>query len=113
MDAIYGIDQKASTFWGKVHAHYDEYKKPTVCSRSVNSITNRWSTIQVATKKFCACLSQIEQKHPSGVIEQDKIEKAKLLYHNIHKASFNFKHCWNTLRCHPKWKQNVAKGIKN
>ncbi|GLT71777.1 hypothetical protein SLA2020_437730 [Shorea laevis] len=112
MDAIHGINQKASTFWGRVHAHYDEYKKPTFITRSVNSITNRWSTIQVATNKFCACLCQIERKPSSGLTEQDKIEQAKLLYHNNHGVTFNFEHCWNTLKCHPKWKQNVAEGNK-
>ncbi|GLT72465.1 hypothetical protein SLA2020_443980 [Shorea laevis] len=112
MDAIHGTNQKASTFWGRVHAHYDEYKKPTFITRSVNSITNRWSTIQVATNKFCACLCQIERKPSSGLTEQDKIEQAKLLYHNNHGVTFNFEHCWNTLKCHPKWKQNVAEGNK-
>jgi hypothetical protein len=73
MDAIHGIDQKASKFWMRVHAEYDEHKKPNYCERFVNSLTNRWSTIQVATNKFCGCLAQIEARHPSGVTKQDKV----------------------------------------
>ncbi|XP_062148028.1 uncharacterized protein LOC133856971 [Alnus glutinosa] len=73
MDAIHGIDQKASRFWMRVHAEYDEHKKSTFFERSVNSLTNRWSTIQVATNKFCGCIAQIEARHPSGVTELDKV----------------------------------------
>jgi hypothetical protein len=73
MDAIHGINQKALKFWLRVHAEYDEHKKPTFCECSVNSLTNWWSTIQVATNKFCGCLAQIEARHPSGVTEQDKV----------------------------------------
>jgi hypothetical protein len=73
MDAIHGIDQKASKFWMRVHAEYDEHKKPNFCERSVNSLMNWWSTIQVAINKFCGCLAQIEARHPSGVTKQDKV----------------------------------------
>ncbi|KAG6724907.1 hypothetical protein I3842_02G006500 [Carya illinoinensis] len=47
-------------------------KKSTFCERSSNSLTNRWSTIQHATTKFCGALAQIEGRSPSGVTEQDK-----------------------------------------
>ncbi|XP_040990968.1 uncharacterized protein LOC121238195 [Juglans microcarpa x Juglans regia] len=70
----------------------------------------RWSTIQHATNKFCGALAQIEGRSPSGIIEQDKIEKAKELYRSNQSAIFNFLHCWTILRHHPKWKQTVAKG---
>jgi len=73
MDAIHGIDQKASKFWMRVHAEYDEHKKPNFCERSVNSLMNWWSTIQVAINKFCGCLAQIEARHPSGLTKQDKV----------------------------------------
>lgn len=72
MDAVHSIDQRGWTFWGRVHAHYDEHKMPNFCVHSMNSITNWWSMIQVDTKKFCACLVQIEARHPSGASEQDK-----------------------------------------
>jgi hypothetical protein len=41
-----------------------------------------------------------------------QIEEAKVMYHNIHGDSFNFEHCWNTLRFHPKWKRIVVEGVK-
>jgi hypothetical protein len=41
-----------------------------------------------------------------------QIEEEKVMYHSIHSGSFNFQHCWNTLRFHRKWKQTVIEGIK-
>ncbi|XP_062110088.1 uncharacterized protein LOC133821925 isoform X2 [Humulus lupulus] len=74
------------------------------------SVRNRWSTIQLATNKFCGALAQIERRSPSGVSEQDKIEQAKELYRSKHSATFNFLHCWTILRHHPKWQQFVVEG---
>jgi hypothetical protein len=34
------------------------------------------------------------------------------MYHSIHGGSFNFEHCWNTLRFHPKWKRTMSEGVK-
>ncbi|XP_028055521.1 uncharacterized protein LOC114259689 [Camellia sinensis] len=64
---------------------------------------NRWSTIQLGTNKFCGFFAQIESMHQSGVNEQDKIGKAKLMYQEFQKASFPFEHYWNVLRYQPKW----------
>jgi hypothetical protein len=40
-----------------------------------------------------------------------QIEEAKVMYHSIHSGSFNFEHCWNTLRFHPKWKRTMSEGV--
>ena len=34
---------------------------------------NRWSTIQLATNKFCYCFDQIERLNQSGLTEKDKV----------------------------------------
>jgi len=52
----------------------------------VNSLTNRWSTIQVTTNKFCGCLFQIDARHSSGVTEQDKVYMDKLLQLKVNKS---------------------------
>ncbi|CAL5433568.1 unnamed protein product [Camellia sinensis] len=70
---------------------------------------NRWSTIQLGTNKFCGFFAQIESMHQSGVNEQDKIGKAKLMYQEFQKASFPFEHCWNVLRYQPKWLEECEK----
>ncbi|XP_041015007.1 uncharacterized protein LOC121257824 [Juglans microcarpa x Juglans regia] len=94
--------------WARVHEYYEQNKKLRSCERSLSSLTNRWSTIQHATNKFCGALAQIEGRSPSGVTEQDKIEQAKKLYRSNQSATFNFLYCWTILRHHPKWKQTVA-----
>ncbi|XP_042983451.1 uncharacterized protein LOC122312858 [Carya illinoinensis] len=35
--------------------------------------------------------------------EQDKFEKAKLMYQSLEKCSFQFEHCWHLLKDQPKW----------
>ncbi|KAF5441815.1 hypothetical protein F2P56_037138 [Juglans regia] len=69
---------------------------------------NRWSSIQKCTNKFCAFLAQVESLHPSGATEQDKIEKAKLLYKEMEKSNFTMEHCWCLLRHQPKWQQHIS-----
>ncbi|XP_062083610.1 glutathione S-transferase T3-like [Humulus lupulus] len=110
MDPINGVDQSKYSFWSRVHEYYEKNKKSISSERSSCSIRNRWSTIQLATNKFCGALAQIERRSPSGANEQDKIEKAKEFYRSIHPTSFNFLHCWTILRHHPKWKESVAEG---
>ena len=34
---------------------------------------NRWSTIQLATNKFCGCFAQVERLNRSGSTEKDKV----------------------------------------
>uniref|UniRef100_A0A803R108 No apical meristem-associated C-terminal domain-containing protein n=1 Tax=Cannabis sativa TaxID=3483 RepID=A0A803R108_CANSA len=111
LDPINGIDQSKYSFWSRVHEYYEKNKKSTSYDRSSCSLRNRWSIIQQATNKFCGALAQIERRSPSGVNEQDKIEQAKELYRSNHSATFNFLHCWTTLRHHPKWKEYVVESI--
>ncbi|KAG6633483.1 hypothetical protein CIPAW_12G051300 [Carya illinoinensis] len=73
----------------------------------MGSLTNRWSTIQKATNKFCGFLAQVESMHPSGTNEQDKIDKAKALYRSTQKNNYNLDHCWNLLRHQPKWQVHM------
>ncbi|XP_018818225.2 glutathione S-transferase T2-like [Juglans regia] len=79
-----------------------------MANRSGGSLTNRWSVIQKCTNKFCAAVAQIESLHPSGATEQDKIERAKIMYRETEKATYNMEHCWCLLRHQPKWQQHVS-----
>ncbi|XP_035540252.1 uncharacterized protein LOC118344230 [Juglans regia] len=97
LDPINGVDQSKHSFWARVHEYYEKNKKPTSCEGSSSPLTNRWSTIQHATNKFCGALAQIEGRSPSGVTEQDKIEQAKELYRSNQSATFNFLHYEDTI----------------
>lgn len=108
MDAVQGTDQIHQQFWQRVHAYFHEHREfPS--ERGYNSLMNRWSIIQQLTNKFCEILTQIEGLHQSGITEQDKIDKAKSMYHKVQNAYFPFEHCWHLLKDKPKWLQHGPK----
>jgi len=41
-----------------------------------------------------------------------QIAKAKLMFHEFQKTSFQFQHCWNVLRSQPKWINGKVKSRK-
>ncbi|KAG2688586.1 hypothetical protein I3760_09G102900 [Carya illinoinensis] len=75
--------------------------------RNSTSLRNQWSTILQATNKFCGYLAQVKGMHPSGFNKQDNIGKAKVMFLELEKKSFNFDHCWRVLRFHPKWVEHM------
>ncbi|XP_042983405.1 glutathione S-transferase T3-like [Carya illinoinensis] len=91
----------------RIYEYYSTYKKLNCQERSIASLTNRWSIIQKCLNKFCGSLAQVEGMHPSGATEQDKIDKAKILYRENLKHNFTMDNCWNLLRHQPKWQAHM------
>ncbi|KAG6626143.1 hypothetical protein CIPAW_15G027200 [Carya illinoinensis] len=85
--------------------------KETTNERTIKSLIHRWSVIQKATNKFCAKLAQVEGLNQSGMTEQDKFEKAKIMYQSLEKCSFQFEHCWHLLKDQPKWIWRATKDV--
>ncbi|XP_050208302.1 glutathione S-transferase T3-like [Mercurialis annua] len=108
IDALQGNEQKHRTYWTRLWEHFHKYKS-FESERTHLSLMNRWSTIQLATNKFCGCYAQIESRNQSGINEQDKIANAKLLYQELNKNKFQYEHCWNILRFQPKWLEDCEK----
>ncbi|KAJ0570586.1 putative glutathione transferase [Helianthus annuus] len=102
LDAIQGTDQKYSQLWEKIFEYFQQHKETTT-ERTIKSLSNRWSCIQKATNSFCSCLAQVERLNQSGMTEQDKFDKAKIMYQSEEKCNFLFEHCWNLLKDQPKW----------
>ncbi|CAI9785223.1 unnamed protein product [Fraxinus pennsylvanica] len=71
LDALHGNEHKQKAFWTRLWEYFHKYKK-FASTRTQVSLMNRWSTIQLATNKFCGCYAQIESRNQSGVNEQDK-----------------------------------------
>ncbi|KAF7113705.1 hypothetical protein RHSIM_RhsimUnG0111600 [Rhododendron simsii] len=111
LDAIQGNEQKHKTYWLRVWEYFHEHKN-FISERSETSLMHRWSTIQLATNKFCACFAQIESRHHSGVPDKDQVFQAKVKYRELYGSSFPFEHCWNELRDQPKWKEDGKKRNK-
>lgn len=74
IDPIHRTDQKGSKFWDRICMNSHENKKGNTVERTVHSLSNRWSSIQKFTNKFCGYLAQVETKNPSGATEQDKVK---------------------------------------
>ncbi|XP_050236331.1 glutathione S-transferase T3-like [Mercurialis annua] len=108
IDAIQGNEQKHRTYWTRLWEYFHKYRR-FESERTHISLMNRWSTIQLATNKFCGCYAQIESRNQSGINEQDKIANAKILFQELNKGKFQFEHCWNILRFKPKWLEDCEK----
>ncbi|KAM0047791.1 putative glutathione transferase [Helianthus debilis subsp. tardiflorus] len=102
LDAIQGTDQKYSQLWEKIFEYFQQHKETTT-ERTIKSLSNRWSCIEKATNSFCSCLAQVERLNQSGMTEQDKFDKAKIMYQSEEKCNFLFEYCWNLLKDQPKW----------
>jgi hypothetical protein len=70
-DPIHGANQTRSSFWGRIHAYYEEHKE-TPDERTVSSIMHRWLTIQLQVNKFCSCYEAILRRNQSGLTIDDK-----------------------------------------
>ncbi|KAI8022477.1 Protein ZINC INDUCED FACILITATOR-LIKE 1 [Camellia lanceoleosa] len=107
LDPIRGNEQKSKAYWLRVWENFNKYKTFD-SERTQTSLMNRWSTIQLATNKFCGCFSQVERLNRSGSTENDKIRDAKKLYKELYHSNFPFEHCWNELRSQPKWMEDTT-----
>lgn len=134
-DPINGANQTRTTFWGRVHAFYEEHNKSGAV-RTENSIMHRWLTIQLQVNKFCSCYEAIKRRNQSGTTIEDKvrhmcsllylnffiskcidilnffvqINEAKKLYtsQDKEKKTFGLDHCWNILKKEDKWKAKMV-----
>ncbi|KAH7863131.1 hypothetical protein Vadar_013723 [Vaccinium darrowii] len=107
-DGVHGNEQKHKAYWLRVWEYFHEHKN-FISERSQTSLMNRWSTIQIATNKFCVCFAQVESKHDNGVPAKDQVTQAKMKYRELNGSSFQFEHCWNELRDQPKWLEEGKK----
>ncbi|KAG6669378.1 hypothetical protein CIPAW_01G240000 [Carya illinoinensis] len=73
LDIVQGTDQKHSQLWEKIYEYFQQFKE-TTNDRTIKSLIHR------------------------GMTEQDKFEKAKLMYQSLEKCSFQFEHCWHLLK---------------
>ncbi|KAK9080096.1 hypothetical protein SSX86_001771 [Deinandra increscens subsp. villosa] len=111
IDAVQGTDQKYAQLWEKIFGYFQQHRE-TTAERTIKSLIHRWSCIHRATNKFCAKLAQVESLNQSGITEQDKLEKAKVMYQAIEKSNFQFEHCWHLLKDQAKWISRSTKQRK-
>jgi len=107
-DPINGANQSRTTFWGKVHAYYEE-NNDSALPRTESSIMHRWLTIQMQVNKFCSHYEAILRRNQSGTTIQDKLNEAKKMYVDLDKdhKTFTLEHCWAILKGEDKWRANM------
>lgn len=108
MDPVHGNQQKLDAFWKRITEYYHENKE-FISERNQNSLMHRWSGIQLEVNKFCGYYAQIQNNYQSGVTEQDKILQALEMYKELQRKSFQYLHCWNILKFHPKWLEGSSR----
>ena len=76
-DPKVGAEQKASTFWIRVHHEFHERKKfapyQMHITRGWVPISKRWRVIQQECDKFCATLESVKACPVSGISMQDMV----------------------------------------
>uniref|UniRef100_A0A453F0T7 No apical meristem-associated C-terminal domain-containing protein n=1 Tax=Aegilops tauschii subsp. strangulata TaxID=200361 RepID=A0A453F0T7_AEGTS len=98
-----GAEQKASTFWTRVHREFHERKKfPPYQMQSTRgwvSISKHWKVIQQECNKFCATPESIKARPVSGIGMQDMAFQALEAFKVQHDGkSFNLSHCWRVIK---------------
>ncbi|XP_065629760.1 glutathione S-transferase T3 [Quercus suber] len=91
-DVVQNTNKKRTTYWSRIWEYYHQWKTFT-SERTVSSLMNQWSTIQLGSNKFCGCLVQIESKNESGKTNKDKLNVAKELYQVLQHTKFQHEHC--------------------
>ncbi|XP_038698850.1 uncharacterized protein LOC119996334 isoform X1 [Tripterygium wilfordii] len=107
-DAITGTDQAKEQYWIRVWREYSENAK-SYPPRSDKSIVNRFSVIRTKCLKFSGIVQSIENAHPSGMGEKDKLNEALKTWALEEKEkSFKLLHCYNVLKNSHKWMTEVV-----
>jgi hypothetical protein len=100
-DPVQGTDQTYEILWIRVHEYFHAHTTSET-KRTINSLQNRWSTIQLGTNKYSGCLSKIESLRQSGLTEENKvhlINSSNLLMHQfvLTIENINCFYYWNFL----------------
>ncbi|XP_039852806.1 uncharacterized protein LOC120711379 isoform X2 [Panicum virgatum] len=103
-DAATGTNQDKVAFYKRLRQYYID-NCATQNQRSLNSIQQRWSTIQTRVSRFCSILRLIERSNQSGKSYQDMVNEAIKEFQKT--EPWHYGHCWEMLKDEPKWNEKV------
>jgi len=72
-DPIVGTEQRGSTYWKRVHDYFHAHIGE-VSHRNQSSLQHRWAIINEQVGKFCAAMTQVENRNQSGLTQVDKVQ---------------------------------------
>ncbi|OEL28389.1 hypothetical protein BAE44_0010593 [Dichanthelium oligosanthes] len=91
-DAIKCANQSKKTYSKRIHTYFYEHKD-FMSTRSVGSMTQRWSTIKREVLRFCGIKNQQDRLNESGKTEDDRFNDALRVFEEVVEHPFNFLHC--------------------
>lgn len=100
-DPIVGNDQKAESFWRRIHKTYNENAPDG--ERTNSSLRNRWGTLSNKVLKFASYIRTAKTTLPSGTTTEQVVPLASDLYNQGEKHRFVFLHAYNILQNCPKY----------
>ena len=100
-DPVQSNDQTYEILWIRVHEYFHAHTTSKT-KRTIGSLQNQWSTIQLCTNKYSGCLAKIESLCQSGLTKENKvhlINSSNLLMHQfvLTIENINYFYCLNFL----------------
>ncbi len=94
-DLMIGNGQKLTTFWERVHFHYNANWPQTCVKKLTRSLETKWGIIKHNVAKFCGNYSVVNVLCESRTSNEDTLKKSLELYRiqHLHHQSFTFLHC--------------------
>lgn len=103
-DPIVGNEQRAGTFWKRIHSYYNASPKVVgLTKRELNHCKQRWGKINEGVSKFVGSYEAATKHRTSGQNEDDVLKAAHEIFLNDYKLKFTLEHAWRELRNDQKW----------
>lgn len=94
-DPMIGNGQKLTTFWEKVHFHYNANWPQACVKKPIRSLETKWGIIKHNVAKFCGNYNVVSVLCASRTSNENTLKKSLELYRiqHLHHQSFTFFHC--------------------
>ncbi|GJR32799.1 hypothetical protein Tco_1109031 [Tanacetum coccineum] len=72
--------------------------------RTPDMVNGKWKTVRPNMVRFCRVYNNVMRSlQESGVGDEDYYNRALLDYEAETEVPFKLRHCWEVLKCSPKW----------
>ncbi|XP_039451002.1 uncharacterized protein LOC120429972 [Culex pipiens pallens] len=91
-DPIKGTDQTKDSFWSSVkdHGRFE--------TRTPDGLRQRWGVVSRAVSKFCGIMTNLQNKNQCGTTDEDKLDKAAVIFKQDEGKEFRFLACYASAR---------------
>ncbi|XP_039439984.1 uncharacterized protein LOC120420922 [Culex pipiens pallens] len=104
-DPIKGTDQTKDSFWSSVKEHGGFE------TRTPDGLRQRWGVVSRAVSKFCGIMTNLQNKNQSGTTDEDKLDKAAVIFKQDEGKEFRFLACYDVLSFCPKFSVDLGNSV--